>query len=751
MVRWRIGVVLRRHRALAVTMIVAATLGGLAGAQRPDQDGRPAFSSAGRSPDFMVRQGRFPAEEWFVRDLYARLLRYEAAGLQFRAVMAGERQRPIGRLHIRISEMKSGVGQPSEPPAEPSGGILNLTRDLLCFRDDPCHVLYDLSWQSTSAARAVIGTVPDRYTHYRVSLRYMGQERNYRAYVLFYDDPDGTTRAQVLDPSIPDLEQFASERAPFARAPWDRYVRTRRYAAVVNEAVRSRGALVYWPRQLPIGYVLGDRVTPEDETMVTMSFDACGGQSLRLTLDSGDLRPAGTDGTNSTTVRVDGTPGTSVSIQVTGTRDSGGHIDAQHTGTRHVGTFGNNSTTINGVLNNSGVFITTYTASHIAGPVTIVASGGGASSSAPVQVRVAGLQELGPGTGYVLTGFDCCPAHPEGTNHWGTAAANTALTNIALHYRAQYDNPAALWYNDQSLPLGGKFELARSWLNSGSHSEHRTGINTDLRMSDVPSDRRAWLELLFRTCGSPNFLPEPEDNHWHLRQTGEACGPPAPYDAVFVSQSVPAAMTAGQSYAVSLAMRNTGTNTWTAAEGYKLGSQNPQDNQTWGFSRVVVPGTVGPGQEVTFNFTLTAPSTAGTYSFQWQMLRESVTWFGQQSTPVAVTVGSGGGQPPPSGMEADSAIRGCTDWSWWNAVYQPTANACYDYCAQNGADACEWSTSGNCYVEFGNGCYVQPGFPGWYAAVFGAKAASAPASVRPGSLDAAVHELARRLGFGERR
>jgi WSC domain len=75
--------------------------------------------------------------------------------------------------------------------------------------------------------------------------------------------------------------------------------------------------------------------------------------------------------------------------------------------------------------------------------------------------------------------------------------------------------------------------------------------------------------------------------------------------------------------------------------------------------------------------------------------------------------------PPPGGMQADSAVRGCSNWSWWSPVYQPDAGACSNHCAQNGADACEWNVNGDCYVEFASGgCFVQGGFPGWSAAVF---------------------------------
>jgi uncharacterized protein affecting Mg2+/Co2+ transport len=113
--------------------------------------------------------------------------------------------------------------------------------------------------------------------------------------------------------------------------------------------------------------------------------------------------------------------------------------------------------------------------------------------------------------------------------------------------------------------------------------------------------------------------------------------------AQFVSQSVPSSMTAGQTYPVSIIMKNTGTATWTAATNYKLGAQNPQDNGTWtGNDRVLLSAgeSVAPGQSKTFTFNVTAPTTVGTYNYQWQMLQEKITWFGDKTTNVAVTVGA---------------------------------------------------------------------------------------------------------------
>jgi hypothetical protein len=63
----------------------------------------------------------------------------------------------------------------------------------------------------------------------------------------------------------------------------------------------------------------------------------------------------------------------------------------------------------------------------------------------------------------------------------------------------------------------------------------------------------------------------------------------SPNDAAFVSQSVATSMIAGQTYSVSVTFLNTGTTTWSGGSGYKLASQNPFNNSTWGTTRVVLP------------------------------------------------------------------------------------------------------------------------------------------------------------------
>lgn len=109
--------------------------------------------------------------------------------------------------------------------------------------------------------------------------------------------------------------------------------------------------------------------------------------------------------------------------------------------------------------------------------------------------------------------------------------------------------------------------------------------------------------------------------------------------AQYITQSVPTVMNAGQQYTVTIRMKNMGLSTWTEGAQYKLGSQNPQDNGIWGIGRVGLGATpVAPGQEKIFQFTVKAPTTPGTYNFQWRMLRELVQWFGDFTPNLVINV-----------------------------------------------------------------------------------------------------------------
>lgn len=125
-------------------------------------------------------------------------------------------------------------------------------------------------------------------------------------------------------------------------------------------------------------------------------------------------------------------------------------------------------------------------------------------------------------------------------------------------------------------------------------------------------------------AGSANECPTPVE--------------PKENDSKYIGGSVPTTMVVGQSYAASVTFQNTGWKTWTAQELYRLGSQSPTDNSTWGTGRVALPSNVASGASTTFNFTVRAPLTAGNMLFQWRMVRDGVAWFGGLGYPTYINV-----------------------------------------------------------------------------------------------------------------
>lgn len=147
------------------------------------------------------------------------------------------------------------------------------------------------------------------------------------------------------------------------------------------------------------------------------------------------------------------------------------------------------------------------------------------------------------------------------------------------------------------------------------------------------------------SCTDSTILIKPMGCRTGL-SAGDVAGINAMYGSAAVNnarfigyQNLPTTMRVGQYYTVTAIFENNGTTNWDPALGYKLGSQSPQDNSTWSFNRAALPGIIYPGQWGYISFTVRAPSSAGTYNFQWRMLRENVAWFGEYSTnqPISVT------------------------------------------------------------------------------------------------------------------
>jgi hypothetical protein len=116
-----------------------------------------------------------------------------------------------------------------------------------------------------------------------------------------------------------------------------------------------------------------------------------------------------------------------------------------------------------------------------------------------------------------------------------------------------------------------------------------------------------------------------------------------PDNLVMVDWHAPSSMTAGASATAGITVLNTGSTAWTTADGYKLGSQNPQNNTVWGLDRVLLSSSqnVAPGTRIVFSFTIRAPSQPGVYNFRWRMVHEDVAWFGDSTPTARITVAPG--------------------------------------------------------------------------------------------------------------
>ncbi len=95
-------------------------------------------------------------------------------------------------------------------------------------------------------------------------------------------------------------------------------------------------------------------------------------------------------------------------------------------------------------------------------------------------------------------------------------------------------------------------------------------------------------------------------------------------------ENLPDTMVAGSTTQVSIRMKNTGTATWTAAAGYKLGAVGDSDPLS-AILRIQLPPdrSVLPGHSHIFNLVLRAPNQPGDYHTDWRMLQEGVRWFGE--------------------------------------------------------------------------------------------------------------------------
>ncbi|MDO8586546.1 MAG: NBR1-Ig-like domain-containing protein, partial [Armatimonadota bacterium] len=141
-----------------------------------------------------------------------------------------------------------------------------------------------------------------------------------------------------------------------------------------------------------------------------------------------------------------------------------------------------------------------------------------------------------------------------------------------------------------------------------------------------------------------------EQRPWHFAPTSGGLVD----NATPTGDTIPATMFPGLTYSVSVTMQNTGNSYWQSVGEYKLGAVG-SDPFAGGRQNMSAGPTVAPGSAYTFEFNMTAPQTEGTYTTDWQMVRELVSWFGGiDAKQVQVTWGAS----PPAAPIVVSPARG---------------------------------------------------------------------------------------------
>lgn len=105
-------------------------------------------------------------------------------------------------------------------------------------------------------------------------------------------------------------------------------------------------------------------------------------------------------------------------------------------------------------------------------------------------------------------------------------------------------------------------------------------------------------------------------------------------------------ITPGMTYTVIVSVTNAGTMTWVAADpnAFHLSYHWAGPASLYDGERTVLPYDVAPGETVYLKATLIAPAVPGTYTLQWDMVHENITWFSNQGVPTEDQIVGVGGE-----------------------------------------------------------------------------------------------------------
>lgn len=234
---------------------------------------------------------------------------------------------------------------------------------------------------------------------------------------------------------------------------------------------------------------------------------------------------------------------------------------------------------------------------------------------------------LGGTDAYVIRDISWTGVTTESTTQWGAALNGPFIHGIAS-VGPGYDDSAVLGRTPQIQDRQNGAFYANSWNTVlGSYTGNFVGVET-------------WSEWHEGTCVAPSL----EYGRQYVDLTQEYASKFKGFwggtdNAIVLNNTIPSLQYAGESVTVTVTVKNTGASTWDSANLFKLGALGDSDPFIAG-NRIELTGgvSVAPGEEHTFQFTMSAPVTPGAYTTDWQMIHDGVGWFGETHAETVTVV-----------------------------------------------------------------------------------------------------------------
>lgn len=266
-------------------------------------------------------------------------------------------------------------------------------------------------------------------------------------------------------------------------------------------------------------------------------------------------------------------------------------------------------------------------------------------------------------------GSDIYIAHHTNAGGGGTANGTETFRDTAMEHSAHVGNSLNLANAVQSNVMTAIREMYDgNWSNRGV--KDAAGSFGEIRIPNRPA---ILIELAFHDNCSRDASYLTDDFFRSVAEWGLYKGVCAyfgntptwdRYSDEYVSDTIPTTMQAGHTYNVSVTFRNRGIS-WFTSRGFRLGAAGDSDPFT-SFTRVDISGQVKPGSAYTFNFTMTAPSSGGTFTTDWRMVRDGYAWFGPTVTKTVTIAPTDDTQAPtvPQNLRRTAAASSSITLAW---------------------------------------------------------------------------------------